>query len=89
MPNAFTPGADGKNGSFKPEIQIIPENYLMIIYDRNGISLFKTTDPLEGWTGTIRGSGMAPTGVYLYHVQYTSYNGTSKQKTGTLTLFYP
>ncbi len=88
MPNAFTPGSDGKNDFFKPEITIIPENYLMIIFDRYGISLFKTTDPFEGWDGTINGKGMAPTGVYLYHVQYTSFNGTTKEKTGTLTLFY-
>ena len=88
MPNAFTPGSDGKNDFFKPEITIIPENYLMIIFDRYGMSIFKTTDPFEGWDGTINGKGMAPTAVYLYHVQYTSFNGTTKEKTGTLTLFY-
>lgn len=89
IPNAFTPNNDGLNDTFKPLINFIPEKFLMIIYDRYGIPVFQTENPEEGWDGKIRGKGMAIEGVYIYHVQYTSYGGTSNKKTGKVTVFYP
>lgn len=89
VPNAFTPNQDGRNDTFKPVFTLLPAKYLMVIYDRYGIIVFKTENPEEGWDGRINGGEMAIEGVYVYHIQYTSHNGTSYEKTGQLTLFYP
>ena len=89
MPDAFTPDGDGINDIFKPVMSFFPEEYTMIIYDRNGIRIFQTNDPEVGWDGTINGSKAAE-GVYLYYVEYKSFNGVRKSlKPGILTLFYP
>jgi gliding motility-associated-like protein len=89
VPNAFTPNGDGKNDTFKPIFTLLPEKYLMVIYDRYGIIVYETKNPTEGWDGRINGGEMAIEGVYVYHIQYTSYTGTSLEKTGQLTVFYP
>jgi len=90
LPNAFTPNRDGKNDEFKPIMNFIPEEYLLIIYNRYGIMIFKSTDPGIGWDGTVNGNQPAAEGVYTYHIEYTSHNGQKKVlKPGTVTLFYP
>ncbi len=89
LPNAFTPNNDGRNDYFAPVIDFIPEEYNMFIYDRTGKVLYRTTDPLAGWDGSINGSGKAREGVYVYHIEYLSYNGTRQIATGNLTLIYP
>ncbi|MCB9012919.1 MAG: gliding motility-associated C-terminal domain-containing protein [Bacteroidales bacterium] len=89
LPTAFTPNADGLNDLFIPRLNFIPENYLMIIYDRFGTSVFSTKDPYTGWDGKINGSSQAPEGVYIYHIQYSSFNGQKVNKTGPVTVFYP
>jgi gliding motility-associated-like protein len=89
VPNAFTPNNDGRNDTFKPVFTLFPEKYLMVIYDRYGIIVFKSKDPALGWDGRINGGEMAIEGVYVYHIQYTSHNGTAAEETGQLTLFYP
>jgi gliding motility-associated-like protein len=89
IPNAFTPNSDGKNDSFKPLLSFYPADFLMLIYDRTGNIIFKTENFSEGWDGSVNGSNMAPQGVYMYHIQFTSKNGTKLKKTGNLTLFYP
>lgn len=89
LPNAFTPNGDGKNDVFEAKLNFIPTDFLMIIYDRAGIAVFSSEDPNKGWDGKINGNAPAPEGVYLYHVQYTSYNSQKVTKTGSLTVFYP
>jgi len=89
MPNAFTPNFDGKNDSFKPVLSFIPDDYKLIIYDRYGVIVFQTEDPNFGWDGSINGSGMASEGIYVYHIQFTSQNGTATRNTGKVTVIYP
>lgn len=89
MPNAFTPNHDGKNDTFKPVLSFIPTKFIMIIYDRNGEIVFQTEDPFTGWDGTIKGNNPASEGVYVYHIQFTSYNGTAENQTGKVMVFYP
>lgn len=88
VPNAFTPG-QSSNYLFKPVIDFAPEKYTMIIYDRGGRELFKTSDPGKGWDGTFNGGGFAMEGIYVYFIQYTGYTGLSKTLTGNVTVFYP
>ncbi|MFW5820343.1 MAG: gliding motility-associated C-terminal domain-containing protein [Bacteroidota bacterium] len=89
VPNAFTPNNDGRNDIFKPFFTLLPEDFLMVIYDRYGIVVHKTEDPEEGWNGQVNGGSMATEGVYVYHIQYTTHTGLSIEKTGHLTVFYP
>lgn len=89
MPNAFTPNNDGNNDVFMPILDFIPRDYKMLIFDRSGKNLFSSTDPNLGWDGSLNGSGKAREGVYIYHIEYLSYNGVRQIKTGNLTLVYP
>ena len=89
MPNAFTPNDDGNNDVFMPIFDFVPRDYKMLIFDRSGKNLFATTDPGIGWDGLRNGSGKAREGVYIYHIEYLSYNGVRQIKTGNLTLIYP
>ncbi|MDF1571297.1 MAG: gliding motility-associated C-terminal domain-containing protein [Bacteroidales bacterium] len=89
LPNAFTPNDDTRNDFFAPVIDFIPEEFRMFIYDRTGEILFRSTDPLIGWDGSIHGSGKAREGVYVYHIEYLSFNGTRQIATGNVTLVYP
>ena len=89
FPNAFTPNDDGQNDLFLPVLDYTPEQYYMVIYDRSGQKMFESTDPYQGWNGTIPGGGKAGEGVYLFHVQYTSYSGVRQSKTGHLSLILP
>jgi len=89
IPNAFTPNHDGKNDSFRPVLSFFPKNFLMVIYDRNGTIIYRSDNYERGWDGSVNGKSMAPEGIYLYHIQYSSQNGTRVNKTGNLTLFYP
>jgi len=87
-PNAFNPGptAVDDNKTFAPILNFRPKNYQMLIFDRSGMLLFRTNEPSEGWDGSIEGGGKASEGVYVYHIQYESYNGASNSKIGNLTL---
>ncbi len=89
IPNAFTPNQDGINDRFRPVLNFIPKEYLMIIYDRYGVTLYQSEDPLEGWDGKIRNGSLAIEGVYVYHIQYVSFDGTAFSQTGHLTLIIP
>ncbi len=89
VPNAFTPNNDGINDYFKPFFTLLPQKYMMVIYDRYGIVVYKSEDPEEGWDGRVNAGGMATEGVYVYHIQYTSHTGKTGIKTGHLTVFYP
>jgi gliding motility-associated-like protein len=57
VPNAFTPDNDDLNEVFLPQLTGIPfiETYKFSIFDRWGTTIFETTDPLEAWTGSVRG----------------------------------
>jgi gliding motility-associated-like protein len=89
VPNAFTPNGDGKNDEFKPYLSFFPNNYLMLIYDRSGIVIFSSESPDKGWDGRIGGNNPVPEGVYVYHIQFSSFNGQKGNKTGHVSVFYP
>lgn len=67
VPNAFTPDYDGINDAFRPVFSYLPERYEFSIFNRWGDLIFKSTDPLEWWTGKVRGGEhFASDGIYLW-----------------------
>ncbi len=70
LPNAFSPDNNGMNDIFRPVTQRNTLNpYQLLIYNRWGQLIFKSTDPTEGWDGTYRGQP-CQAGSYSYVVQY-------------------
>jgi gliding motility-associated-like protein len=70
LPNAFTPNSDGLNDVFRPIFRgWEPGSYFMQIYNRWGQLLYETTNPLEGWDGTVDGVPLPP-GVYAYVIAF-------------------
>ncbi|UTW64297.1 gliding motility-associated C-terminal domain-containing protein [bacterium SCSIO 12741] len=68
LPNVFTPGGDGHNDFFHP---LMPYRYIqdidMVIYNRWGQVVFKTTDPDINWSGINQESNkQCPSGTYFY-----------------------
>jgi len=92
MPNAFTPNEDGLNDVFKPVYEGVEmAKYLMLIYDRAGRLMFKSSNPAEGWDGRDPNGIEMPSGVYVYYIhhwtQMDDLRGNGQPAvTGTFTL---
>ena len=84
VPNVFTPNGDGINDEFKVSFRSI-KDFEMIIVNRWGRPVYKSTNVYDGWNGKIGGSKAAP-GVYYYVVSYEGYDGVSGKKKGFLHL---
>ncbi len=70
LPTAFTPNEDGLNDKFGISNPFSTGEILAFeIYDRWGNIVFSTTDVLEKWDGSYRGTPVNP-GVFLYKLQY-------------------
>ena len=69
MPNAFTPNGDGKNDIFRIPPSITIPLFNFSIYNRWGQLIFYTTNPGEGWDGTVNGQPQ-PTGAYVWVIEY-------------------
>jgi gliding motility-associated-like protein len=88
IPTAFTPGkqSPGLNDVFKPEGVFIDfDDYKFEVYNRWGERVFNTENFEQGWDGTIDGKE-APSGSYIYIVQYQSSDGKEFQQKGTVTI---
>lgn len=70
FPSAFTPNGDGRNDILRLIIRNDRiELEKILIVDRFGHEVFKTSDLREGWDGTYDGT-YAETGVYFYYIKY-------------------
>jgi gliding motility-associated-like protein len=89
VPNAFTPDGDGLNDVFRPVfVDVDPEHHELMIFDRWGDLVFRTTDPNEGWDGRHRRGGpILPQGVYVWRLTtLPRYTADKVERTGTVTL---
>ncbi|WP_157482793.1 gliding motility-associated C-terminal domain-containing protein [Geofilum rubicundum] len=77
-PNTFTPNGDGANDEFRIYYKSV-KNFSMVIFNRWGRKVYESTDPAEGWDGTIA-NGMADPGVYFYVIEAEGYNRNEKKK---------
>lgn len=85
VPSAFTPNEDGKNETFQPKGKGIV-SYQLVIYDRWGEQVFKTTRFDEGWDGTFRGEP-CKSDVYVWKIQAVNSSGKKKDLYGHVTLY--
>jgi gliding motility-associated-like protein len=83
VPNVFTPNGDGFNDEFyaKCDKQL---NFSISVFNRWGKKIFESTGNRH-WDGKENGTPCAE-GVYYYIVEAHFKNGTSKTKSGTVTL---
>jgi|GEM_PF-2079525 len=88
VPNAFSPNGDGKNDNFGAIGDCEITSYQIEIFNRWGVSVFKTNEKDEHWDGLYKGEA-APQGSYIYRIIYEWSDldrGYSEEKTGTFTL---
>jgi gliding motility-associated-like protein len=88
-PNAFTPNNhDGLNDLFMPKgVGIDPNNFEMLIFDRWGNMIFKTTDINKGWDGHAnKGSAVAQEDTYVWKIVTKDTKGNDHQYLGHVTI---
>ena len=72
LPNAFTPGTDELNNTFKPVSDIKNFNhYNFLVFDRWGQKLYETTNPEVGWNGFFQNK-LCENGVYIWSLNVKS-----------------
>ena len=84
VPNAFTPGKFGINGT----VTVVGFGIGKIdwrIYNRWGQLIFHTTNRKQGWDGTYKGT-VQPMDVYTYTLDVEFTDGKKYRKTGDITL---
>ncbi len=65
IPNVFTPNEDGINDRLVAKTSGLVEKIDFQIFNRNGLLLFRTSQPRINWDGTYKGRIVSP-GVYFY-----------------------
>ena len=85
MPTGFTPNGDGKNDVLLP----VGDNYIsefeMVIVNRWGTVMFKSTSPVDGWDGKFKGD-LAQPGAYVYLIRVVDIEGVEWKYEGTVVL---
>lgn len=75
-PNTFTPNGDGSNDEFRVVYRSI-KKYKILIFNRWGRKVYESSNPAEGWDGSI-GNTQASPGVYFYTIEAEGYNKNEK-----------
>jgi gliding motility-associated-like protein len=70
IPNVFTPNGDNKNDLFYIDIPAI-DTYDIVIYDRWGTEMYKSSNAYQYWDGKTESGSEAPDGVYYYIIKST------------------
>ncbi len=83
IPTGFTPNDDGNNDEFKIRSNCELSGSL-IIYNRYGNEVFKTTDLSIGWNGKYKNETVQQD-VYAYYAEFT-INGKTEKRKGNITL---
>ena len=87
VPNTFTPDGDGYNNTFKPVMMNVkPDNYEFLIFNRWGEVIFKANDLDAEWDGTYGNQGLVADGVYVYQILVTDNRDERHEYKGHVTL---
>ena len=68
LPNSFTPNNDGLNDCFGIKYYRDVQNLEFIIFNRYGITVFKTNNAAACWDGNYKGKPASP-GNYVYFIK--------------------
>jgi gliding motility-associated-like protein len=84
IPNAFV--VNGFNNIFKPTISFADfNNYQLIIYNRWGQEIFRSTNIENGWDGR-KGGQILKEGQYMYYMSITDGFGNFYERRGPVML---
>lgn len=85
VPNAFTPNDDGRNDRFRAHFFLPPSNFSLRIFSRDGLEVYASNDPDDGWDGSFDNIRQ-PAGGYVWYVRYVDGVGKAHALTGVLLL---
>ncbi len=84
VPDAFTPNGDTNNDNFQAYSSCSLLNYEMVIFDRWGTVLFRSTDQNQSWDGSYNGKTLSPS-VLVWRITYND-GKFDHSKTGSVTI---
>lgn len=84
IPNAFSPNGDNFNDVLYVRGKCLV-NFTFQVFNRWGEKVFETSDQKIGWDGTQNGQQLN-TGVFVYKLEGTTYDGKSFIQKGNITL---
>ena len=88
IPNAFSPGINGRNDliNFEEATQNESSINSVTVIDRNGDVIYESNNSFI-WNGSNKGGDLAPAGVYTYLITAIDKLGESRMNKGTIQLF--
>lgn len=84
LPTAFTPNGDGLNDVLELKGRFL-DRFRFTIIDRNGQTVFQTTDRTRSWDGRIKGADPVP-GAYAWQFEALDQQGRAVKQYGTVTI---
>ncbi|HNP55050.1 MAG TPA: gliding motility-associated C-terminal domain-containing protein, partial [Ferruginibacter sp.] len=85
LPSAFTPNRDGLNDSFGPIDLIRVSTYELLVFNRYGQEVFRSSSPELKWDGQLKGKDL-PAGMYLWTLRYQFTGKIPVTEKGTVML---
>jgi gliding motility-associated-like protein len=85
LPNAFSPNGDGINDQFNIISRCALREFELLIYDRWGQNIFRSTNISQGWDGRFNGE-MLPVGAYAFVIRYMPEGSGLKVDKGVVRL---
>lgn len=85
VPNAFSPNNDNSNDELCIYGNQCIKEMTFVIYDRWGEKVYESDNPAACWNGTYKDKALN-TGVYVYYLHGTTYNGDVLDKQGNISL---
>lgn len=86
VPNTFTPDFDGVNDVFEYALNGV-EKFEMIIFNRWGEEVWRTTTPGDFWDGSHQnGTHFVPDGSYIWVMKVEALNFFTDELTGTVSI---
>ena len=86
FPTAFTPNEDGLNDRFGPLGSIAAvKQYRLLVYNRWGQLVFKSTNAPERWDGRVAGK-LGDSAMFTWYCEYQLPGQNKSTKKGTLIL---
>ena len=85
LPNVFTPNGDGSNDFWLPYAVGKFDSFEVLVYNRWGTLVYKTTDPKFMWDAKNMNGNLVSDGVY-YWIANTQYEDKKQELHGTVTV---